>query len=392
MTFMDERDPPPEWGGKKPPSGEGTPIAKMWPGPIDLESLSERDPELPKFIIRDWLPAGYATLMAGHGGVGKSGIALHQSVCLSLGIPFFGVPCEKRRVKYLSCEDRENVLHWRLSRICAYEGISLTDLIGNLDLIDLVGRDTTLWHPNGHTPAFEELAHTFNERDRQVLYVDGISDTFAGNENAKVDVKRYVNQLISLIDPQAGAVVLIGHVSKPSSTAGASGDGYSGTTGWHNSVRARWYLYPESKFGEEGEEKTGSLVLDLQKSNLGAVDQSMKFSWNAESHMFVGAMVGGESRFERSHRERLERAGIMESLSASTTAGVRVPIAVQGRRTAYHVLSVRAEFPQSLINAVKRFNRMVMELRQSGDITTALVKTGDRKMAEVLIPKPVRES
>ncbi|MCK6385688.1 MAG: AAA family ATPase, partial [Rhodocyclaceae bacterium] len=62
-----------------------------WPASLDLEVLAEREPEPPKFIVPDWLPCGYATLLAGHGGVGKSGIALTLAVCIAAGVPFFGL-------------------------------------------------------------------------------------------------------------------------------------------------------------------------------------------------------------------------------------------------------------------------------------------------------------
>ena len=42
-----------------------------WPEPLDLRQLAARDPEAPRFIVDDWLPCGYATLLAGHGGVGN---------------------------------------------------------------------------------------------------------------------------------------------------------------------------------------------------------------------------------------------------------------------------------------------------------------------------------
>jgi hypothetical protein len=93
--------------------------AAHWPQPLDLRALAQRAPQRPQFIVPDWLPAGYATLLAGHGGVGKSAIALHLAVCIAKGCDFFGLPCAQRRVLYLSCEDRERILHWRLARICA---------------------------------------------------------------------------------------------------------------------------------------------------------------------------------------------------------------------------------------------------------------------------------
>jgi RecA-family ATPase len=45
-------------------------------------------------------------------------------VCIALGIPFFGIETARRRVFYLSCEDRESVLHWRLAHICSYLGVT----------------------------------------------------------------------------------------------------------------------------------------------------------------------------------------------------------------------------------------------------------------------------
>ena len=65
------------------------------------------------------LPIGYLSLLAGHGGVGKTSIAKYLAACIGAGRPFFGLPVERRRVLYLSCEDRADVLHWRLARICA---------------------------------------------------------------------------------------------------------------------------------------------------------------------------------------------------------------------------------------------------------------------------------
>ena len=133
--------------GRYEPGGEtpGTPLPVIWPEPLDLSELAQRTPQRPQFVMSDWFPAGYATLLAGHGGVGKSGIALHLAVCIAFGRGFFGLSVEQRRVLYLSCEDREDILHWRLSRICAYLGVSMTQLAGWLDILDLVGRDSILW-------------------------------------------------------------------------------------------------------------------------------------------------------------------------------------------------------------------------------------------------------
>lgn len=353
------------------------PTPAEWPAPLDLEALAERAPQKPQFIIPDWLPASYATLFSGHGGAGKSAIAMHLAVCLAKGCDFFGLACERRRVLYLSCEDREPVLHWRLAHIAAYSAVDIASLRGWLDILDLVGRDTILWTRdlstgNTLTGAFAELAARIEGQRTQVLIVDGISDAFGGGENTRVEVKAFVNALLGLI-PLDGALLLLGHVAKPTAASGASGEGYSGSTQWHNAVRARWYLYPEVEKADEGgrDQRTGKLTLELQKSNLGRTDSSIGFEWDADAHLFVASSAFGTSAIDRKHRDQTEQAAILRALrgcAASIPTPIVVPAAMQGQRTAYHVLSKRPEFPDSLRSANgatrRRFWGQIESLRQ----------------------------
>ena len=366
-----------------------------WPASLDLEVLAEREPEPPKFIVPDWLPCGYATLLAGHGGVGKSGIALTLAVCIAAGVPFFGLHVERRRVLYLSCEDREQVLHWRLARICAHLGLSLGSLHGWLEVIDLVGADAVLWGLDTRTgaaitPAMALLEERMRDYQTEVLIGDGISDLFAGNENARSEVKRFVNALVGLVSANTGAVLLVGHVSKPSSTAGANGDGYSGSTGWHNSVRARWYLYPETADNDDGErnEKTGALLLDLQKSNLGRTDQTIRFRWDADAHLFVGEEVAGMTEFDRRHRDREEQRGVLRALNACVKSEIVVPAATTGQRTAFHVLTQRPEFPASLRAGKpgkRRFWKQIEALRQMRLVEEGSYRRANRHLTAHLV-------
>ena len=85
-------------------------------------------------------------------------------------------------------------------------------------------------------------------------------------------------------------MILIGHIPKQAAAdERPTREGYSGPAGWHNSVRARWYLYPETAHGEENgrQQRTGHLVLELQKSNLGRLDQALRFAWDDDAHLFV---------------------------------------------------------------------------------------------------------
>lgn len=376
------------------PTVEGPAVG--WPEPLDLEALAEREPEAPAFIVPDWIPAGYATLFAGHGGVGKSGIALHLAVCVAAGVPFFGVGVERRRVLYLSCEDRERVLHWRLARICHFLGVGLASLRGWLEVLDLVGRETVLWERDPQTgyaitSAYAQLAARVKEQSTQVLLVDGVSDTFGGSENARTEVKRYVNMLLALVPADDGAVVLIGHVAKPTASAPATSEGYSGSTAWHNAVRARWYLYPDTRHGDEAGdrvERTGDLILELQKSNLGPTSQAMRFAWDEAAHLFVGRSITPATPADVAHRDRNDREGILSALRASIAAGVTVPAAASGQRTAYLVLSVRKEFPKGLEGPAgrRRFWRRVEELRAMGAVSEEIMPRSDRHRVRCLVP------
>ena len=365
-----------------------------WPEPLDLEALAEREPEPPRFIVRDWLPCGYATLLAGHGGVGKSGIALHLTVCIAAGIPFFGIEVERRRSSYVSCEDREGLLHWRLARICRHNGVNLANLRGWLNVRDLVGRDCVLWERDPRTgytvtTAYGALLHSIEDQATEFLVVDGISDTYGGNENAKTEVKRFVNALVAPIPADRGAALLVGHIAKPAASGIATTEGYSGTTGWHNSVRARWYLYPETRDdGEDAKrpERTGDLILELQKSNMGRIDQQMRFAWDEAAHLFVGRDIVAETLSDRAHRDRLEQDGVLAALRACTD---HVPAATSGQRTAYHVLAARPEFPDSLRSgkpARRRFWRHMETLRQMRLVEETSIRRENRHTTLVLRP------
>jgi RecA-family ATPase len=365
-----------------------------WPEPMNLLALADIEPSPPRMIIDDWLPCGYAALLAGHGGVGKSGIALGLAACIALGRPWWGVQTTQRRALYLSCEDRTGVLHWRLARIGRHLGITLRDLHGHLEVLDLVGRDSVLWERDPRT-GYTLTAAFGRLRERmhgvELLVVDGVSDTYGGNENARSEVKRYVNALVSLIPPDTGAVLLVGHIAKPAAFNAQTTEGYSGSTSWHNSSRSRWYLYPETAQVEAGArpERTGDLILELQKANLGRIDRALRFAWDSSAHLFVGREIVGATALDRAHRDRVEQRGILEALKGCADADVPVPAALQGPRTAYLVLSQRREFPDTLRGGGRektyRFRHHIEALRQSRRVTESSIKRSNRHVVATLV-------
>ena len=90
-----------------------------WPQPLDLEALAERDPETPRFIIPDWCRSASGAHRWAWGRRENRDRPISRRVH-GAGGTFFGLDVGRRRVLYLSCEDREGILHWRLSRICRH--------------------------------------------------------------------------------------------------------------------------------------------------------------------------------------------------------------------------------------------------------------------------------
>ncbi len=377
--------------------------AHEWPAALDLVALATSDPQPPKAIM-EGLPCGYCTETFAHGGTGKSQIELMRAVCIAAGVAFCGLPVERRRVLFLSCEDRADVLHWRLTRICAHLGIDLAILIDWLHILDLVGHNSILYAPdsrtsNALTAAYGILDSRMKDYRTEVLFLDGITDVFGGNENARAEVKGFVNNLLALIPADTGALLLIGHINKLSASSGATNEGYSGSTAWHNAARARWFLYPETVSSDEGVRttRTGKLILELQKSNHGEVGLQIEFQWDADAHLFIGQSKAKATDFDRKHRDKTEQDAIVAALLACerSTPLTIVPAAAQGPRTAFHVLSIRPEFPENLRSgtpAKRRFWRHIEELRRIHTITEVEYRRTDRKRGSrlALVPEEAR--
>lgn len=341
-------------------------ISAGLPVEVDLAVLARSAPTPPAFIVKDWMPEGEVTLLSGHGGSGKSAIALYFSVCIALGRPAFGIETQRRRVLFLYLEDGREILHWRLARICAWLGCDLADLEGWFVPYDGSHSDAALMI---ETRDGTTLTHVYEwlraqMADMQVLVIDGASDSFGGNENARAQVRGFVRSLRRLV-PSDGAVLLIGHVDKAAAVSGDTTQGYSGSTAWNNSVRARWYLRKDQD----------DLVLEMQKANHAAAGQSITIRWNAEASVFVADQAVPATQLERDLLAADDREKLVELIR---TAKVRIPAAATGQRTAYHVLSALG-LPQAYQRNKRRFWTDLDVLRNAGRVVEVPYRTADRK-------------
>jgi phage/plasmid primase-like uncharacterized protein len=356
--------------------------------PVNLIGLANTEPQEPRFVM-EGLPEGVASANFGHGGVGKSSIELTRAVCIAAGIEFCGLPVQRRRVAFFSCEDRENVLHWRLSRICGALGVNLASLDEWLNIFDLVGRDVAIYAPNSRgdfvRSPFGEISEAIAQTESDVLFFDGTSDFFGGNENDRGQVKQYVNLTNGLMRDATGAVMLIGHVGKEAARNPNLRDSYSGSTQWHNAIRSRWNSAPEVE--GEGNERTGRLIVSSEKANYAAGGIITVWSWDEEHRAFVGRLDNGQSEsVAYTIGNEQIRSAILRSMAAIYERGGYVPAAMQGQNTAINAVSGEADFPAALLRrgAANKLRKALDEMRRDGTIVEASFMRANRHRANAL--------
>lgn len=249
-----------------------TPLLK----PVSVFDVITNPSPPPRFVWKGYLPRGTVTLLGAHGGAGKSTIALMLAVCSVLGRPLFGVDTEPCKVLFLSLEDGSNVVRYRLACICKAWLIDPEQLRDRLLIVD--GTE----HPelfvaetrgSGEISAsYFELRKLVESRDIGLVLIDNASDAFGGDEIQRRQVRAFMRALAKVARLSDPAVLLLAHVDKTTSRnrKADGGEGYSGSTAWHNSARSRLFLTS----GEDG-----LLTLEHQKSNFGKKCGPLTLNW-----------------------------------------------------------------------------------------------------------------
>ena len=246
---------------------------------VDLRGVHDVKPQV--WWLNHYMPANEVTLLAAHGGTGKSTLALQLAVALALGVPFLGKTTQPARVLFLSAEDPAPVVMRRLRKIITAMGLDVELLRANLRVIDATEGEPALFAETGSgkgrsgatTPAYSDLKAYIDANEIDVVIADNASDLFDGDEINRAMVRRFISALRRLVRSRGGAVLLLSHVDKNTSKGNRGGpntEGYSGSTAWHNSVRSRLFMQ---------ELKSGVLEIQHQKSNHGRKQEPIKLEW-----------------------------------------------------------------------------------------------------------------
>ncbi|MFO1279560.1 MAG: AAA family ATPase [Burkholderiaceae bacterium] len=243
--------------------------------PVSVADALSNPAPPPAFVWDGYLPRGTVSLFGAHGGTGKSTIALMLLVCAALGRPLFGVPTIRTKSLFVSLEDGENVVRHRLASICRAWGIDPAEL-HDLHIVD--GTDNPeLFASEGRaggepTATHGELCKLVQAEGYGLVAVDNASDAYGGDEIQRRQVRAFMRLLGGIAKRTDCAVMLLAHVDKNTSRnkRAEGGEGYSGSTAWHNSARSRLFL-------SRGD--SGLLTLEHQKSNLGRMREPLTLEW-----------------------------------------------------------------------------------------------------------------
>jgi RecA-family ATPase len=238
----------------------------------DDEPVPEQD-----WTVHNRIPNQQCVLFSGQGGAGKSTVQLQQSVAHVLARDWLGTMPKHGRSLFVDAEDPEDVIHRRLAAIARHYDVKFADLIKDgLHLISLFGKDAVMATVarNGKvepTPLYDQLYEAAGDIKPVSIGIAASANVFAGDEVDRSQVQQFVALLSRLAVVANGSVSLISH---PSLSGIVSDSGVSGSTQWHNSVRARSYM--KGLKPEDGEEPDNDLrELVFKKNNYGPLSETI---------------------------------------------------------------------------------------------------------------------
>lgn len=303
---------------------------------VDLSGLMDTEPTPPAFVMAPIVPRRVATLLGGHGGAGKTMLALSWGAHVAAGKAWGPYQVDQGRVLFVSLEDDGQVCRYRLRRIIETHQLHASDVIANMHVLDGSDVEAALMvevNDGGtvrltETPMMEAIEAAAKGAD--LIIIDNASDAFAGNENARMQVRGFIRRLARLGRSNNAGVIILAHIDKQAARNGGKDNSYSGSTAWHNSARSRVALVEED----------GRLELRHEKSNWGKRADVLQVA--RVDHGVVVPTV------EVSNAEvgRDDSAAVLTLLRVALADNLTVTCASAGPETTWHTLGKLAEFPQ----------------------------------------------
>lgn len=341
---------------------------------IPLDDVMSASLEPVRFALKPWLPRRHVTLFGGHGGIGKSSLALTMGAHVAAGLPFAGHSGDRVPVLFVSLEDEPSIVRLRLRRIIESYNLDPAMVLPGMRLLDGTQSFSALMTEGDGFNDAPVITKAFREIEQKsagtgLVIIDNASDAFDANENSRRAVRAFVRNLAEIARKHDTAVVLLAHIDKAAARNGSQGNSYSGSTAWHNSARSRLALA----------EQEGAIILTHEKANLTACADPLRLS-------FVGGVLMPESGANGSNLTgaHFDQAEIIRAFKAAAEAGQRINASLTpGAYCAMKSLELLPDeaYPKAFRSkaGASRAARAIAALKGAGRIKQVSYKTDDRK-------------
>ena len=252
----------------------------------DTDPVPER-----QWAVQDRIPLKQTYLFTGNGAVGKSLVDLQRAVAHVLGKPWLGMPVRQGPAIYMGAEDDTDELHIRLAAILDHYEATFADVIaGGLHLLSYVGEDCILGIPNKcemiePTPLCGMLKEAALDIKPAAMMIDTVADVYGGSEIDRGQTTQFVKLMNGIAVAGNCSVAILAH---PSVAGMSTGTGLSGSTAWHNKVRARAYMKAmETERGDEPDPDAKSI--QFMKNNYGRQGDTLQVRWQRGVYVLESA-------------------------------------------------------------------------------------------------------
>jgi RecA-family ATPase len=202
----------------------------------------------------------------------------------------------------------------RLEPIAAHYGVGLEVFVNDLHLFSLRELESTILaftNKQGMvepTPAYKRLREMAGDLKPVQITIASVANVFAGSEINRTEVQQFVRLMTQLTTLTKGSLIL---ATQPSLTGlsdkNISHAGLSGTTQWHNAVRARAVVTIIKPKNEDPNSPldTGLRTLTFHKNQYGPSVAGLTLQWRNGLYLPVAGTVMG----------KVERAEFAEQLT-----------------------------------------------------------------------------
>ena len=329
---------------------------------VDVSEVMVTLPEKPRFVIDPWLPRRHPTLLGGHGGMGKSNIALVLAAHVATGDTFAGMRVEQGKALFVSLEDEGSLVKYRLRRIIEEYDLNEFVVLENLELLDGTEGYAALMATKGDgqnaptelTAAYHQIRE--HAKGKALVVIDNASDAFDANENVRRLVRSFIRSLGAIARENDSSVMLLAHIDKSAARNGSSGNSYSGSTAWHNSSRSRLALL----------DNNGQRVIEHEKLNVGKKAPPLPITITNEGVPIPMIQLGGANDFT----EGQDKRDLVKTFLAAEQAGLTIPARVTpGNGSAMSALAVLEEYPakyEASSHGRKQASKLLTAMKREG--------------------------